>query len=820
MAALFCLAGCMPLIGQGQPRLSQDEQVTLSANSSIGQTFTARQAGLSGLEIYVVSFSQTSPVEISLHLRDSAQSSIDITSSNVELTRVDHAGYYRLSFPTQSDSYLKDYYVKLDLAGTGSLALGISGSGSYLDGSLYVNDAPVERQLTFQQVYVSTFLAGGTALQALQWLWQLLLAGLAFILPGWALLSAAWSGWRDLEIGEKIGLAAGVGLALSPVVLLWMNLVGLHLGLLLAWIPIVSGGVFLLWSHRHDFHAPVHVSFKIAWRKVNWSSISFFFTLLCVVGIRLWVVRGIDFPLWGDSYQHTMIAQLILDQKGLFQSWSPYVPYTSLTVQYGFPAVAAVYSWVSGMPAPQSVLFMGQVINTLAVLTIYPLMMRISGKNQWAGAASVLIAGLLISSPMEYVNWGRYAQLAGQAILPAAIWLSWDALSQPRVNLVKLSLAGLVISGMLLTYYRMFFYFAAFFLAWAFFWFIPEHVIKNKNWKVVLANIGISVALILLLLIPWITNVSSSSLASGAESGLTSAPALQTVLADYSIWASLTDYIPAGILVLSAVGLLLSLARRRWAVAGIFLWTIFMASLVAGQIIHLPGAIMMQNFAVMIFLYLPASLLSAWAIGEAGSWLENRFAQPAAAVLFLVAAGFSIWGAYTFRNATDPAAYQLVTRPDLRAGAWIRVNTPQNATFLVEGYRINNGTSVVGSDGGWWLPLIANRQNSMPPQYALLNEKPQIPDYSRNVVNLVAGLEKNPPNTPAGLSAICQMGVNYVYIGQRQGMVGIGASQLFFRDQFLNRSSYREVYHQDSVSIFYVYPQACQAMVNAPNAKN
>ena len=46
------------------------------------------------------------------------------------------------------------------------------------------------------------------------------------------------------------------------------------------------------------------------------------------------------------------------------------------------------------------------------------------------------------------------------------------------------------------------------------------------------------------------------------------------------------------------------------------------------------------------------------------------------------------------------------------------------------------GDRSVGVDAGWWIPLLARRENTLPPQYALLAEKPISLDYSQRVVAL------------------------------------------------------------------------------------
>src|SRR4030066_2372836 len=75
-------------------------------------------------------------------------------------------------------------------------------------------------------------------------------------------------------------------------------------------------------------------------------------------------------------------------------------------------------------------LWTGQLLNILAIISLYPLAYKIT-KNRWAGVLAILVAGLLSPMPMSYVNWGRYTQLAGQVILPVSIWTGWSLLDRP-----------------------------------------------------------------------------------------------------------------------------------------------------------------------------------------------------------------------------------------------------------------------------------------------------------------------------------------------------------------------------------------------------
>jgi hypothetical protein len=156
-------------------------------------------------------------------------------------------------------------------------------------------------------------------------------------------------------------------------------------------------------------------------------------------------------------------------------------------------------------------------------------------------------------------------------------------------------------------------------------------------------------------------------------------------------------------------------------------------------------------------------------------------------------------------------SYVLVTRPDTRAMAWIRGNTPPEARFLVEGFRTHQGASAVGSDAGWWIPLLAGRENTMPPEYALLNEVSADGEYTRRVVDLVAYLETVSPTSPEGVQLLCDWGITHVYVGQGQGKVGAGAVQLFSPDDLAASPAFRTLYRQDRVYIFGLDSQACQA---------
>jgi hypothetical protein len=836
LVALLALAGCSSIVNTEQPR--HDALVTLQAGTSLGQTFVSEFDGLSGVAVYLAPGGPGDGV-LRLHLRSSPLETTDLSQAELPLEKIGPAGFYRFALSSQEFSSNQAGYFSIDLTGSGSVQVGNAPGDAYLNGALYQDGIPQDKQLSFYLDYAPNLVVWGLLGEGLGWLGWIGVCFFLFVLPGWGLGSWLLPGWKFLHWAEQAGLAAGVSLAIYPLLLLWTSLLGLRLGPLYGWIPPLVGLVILLWKSRSLFvarkarHAAIHpeagslraVPIQSNPQHFAWADLALIAILILVFGARLWAIRNLAVPLWGDSYQHAMITQLIVDHGGLFQSWQPYVPYNSLTVQFGFPALAALLTWVTGVDAVKSTLLAGQLVNGLAVLALYPLASRLGEGGKWAGTGAVLIAGLLSPMPGFYVNWGRYAQLEGLAILPPALWFLWEALDSPgnlsaksklRVAQTWLTsailwiIAGLTLAGMMLAYYRMPFYYAAFLLIWLIGRGLPHWRLDSRRWAsglIQMAGIGL---LALFLFAPWLLQVQGSHLSELVSSGVTSGSKLDAVLADMQSWREVIFFAPVPLLFISGIGVVWALLKRKWVVAALPVWMLFLALYELGQVVHLPGANLMQSFAVLISLYLPLALLGGWLLGQIGEFLERERRQFSQAGLTLGMLALAIWGVNSQKAILQLGIYQIVTQTDVQAMDWMRQNIPENALILVEGYRIYGGSSAVGSDGGWWAPLLAGRANTMPPQYALLNEAPLESSYTKNVVQLVADLENTSPASPQGIRWLCQWGVTHAYIGQRQGRAGIGATQLYSAQEFANSPAFRLIYHQDRVSIFALDPQACE----------
>jgi hypothetical protein len=590
----------------------------------------------------------------------------------------------------------------------------------------------------------------------------------------------------------------GISLALYPLLLLWTRQVGLRLGQLYAWLPVVVGMAALVWRYRN--WRPRRV-----WRVLRgwtvsealWPDATLLIVLVLVFGLRLLVVRTLSVPMWGDSYQHTMIAQLLVDNGGLFDSWEPYAPLRSFTYHFGFHTTVSLYHWLTGEDIIPSVITIGQVMNGLAVLSLYPLAVKVSN-SRWAGVIAVLVAGLISPMPGFYLNWGRYVQLAGQVILPAAIWLVWTVLEVRRRHHHGLAvLAGLTAAGLILTHYRVTIFFFLFLpLAWA-----ASTVAAwrkgERPWAPAL-TVALIVLVALLLVLPWVWHLFAGLLPEILGGFGDSQPGAAAA-GQPEVWQSATFYVPSFLLVVALLGLIVGLAKRKSEIVLTAIWVALLLLAANPHWLGLPGAATVSNFegvlnsfTVLIGLYMPISLLCGYLGSVLIEALPGRFPRLRTMGVASVILLLSVLGARNALSIVDPR-HVLVTVPDLRAMAWVERETPETARFLANSFFAYDGNVIVGSDAGWWLPLLSRRENTVPP-ITYGHEAANEPDYVSQVNDLAYYVENHNLDAPETVQVLKDKGITHVYVGQMGGYLSA--------ETLRSSGAYDMVYHQDRVWIF------------------
>jgi hypothetical protein len=807
---LLLLTGCASYRVAEQPALT-GKTVTLSAEQPLSQTFTPRFDGLDAIYIFLT------PIEagagtIRLTLSDRSDPNRPLAQVALPLGDVQGPGFQRFDFPAIPDSTLVDFKLSLSVTGEGAVGVGIGDAASYEQGALYVNQRPTEAQMAFQLTYQTPRLGFGLFQETLRWSWWVLLAVIAFILPGWALLSGLWPGLKNLDTLTKVILSCGMSLSLYPLLMLWTSWLGFNPGRATLWGPLILAALFLLWRGRRGIQTWIirpresAEGLKATLRQQNWPMVLTQLLILALIFlVRFWHIRTIEIPLWGDSYHHTTIVQLILDRGGLFHSWLPYAPYQTYTTHFGFHANSAIFAWISGKGAPESTLIMGQLFNALAAISLYPLAKKFTSGETWAGIGTLLAAGLLSPMPAFYVNWGRYAQLPGQVLLPIAVVLLIEILQRARWRLPHALLTALTLAGMIISYYRTPIFFLAFVPTLIIIWIKtrPEQSALKRQMGMLFAA-GLVMTL---LLVPFIMRLMGGALVMRVGESAAAGDLWSGVLAELASWQSIRTLYPIGFLILAGVGWLLSLLRRDWRTATLPLGLFLVQSYLLGRLIGLPFAKFVQPFTIMIFAYLPLSPLIGTIPAFLKKWLPVCPHLILAGLLGLTA----LAGAWRMKNLVDTNTFALVTHPDQQAFHWIEENIPVEALFLVEGYLIYDNTTVVGGDGGWWIPLLTRRANTMPPQYALVNEKPITEGYSAWIVDIVKTLEGTSLADPESIQHLCDWGITHIYVGQKRGQAGLGAAPLFLPAEFESQPAFTQIYQEDRVRIFALDTDVCRA---------
>ena len=809
LLALWLLAACSPI--QKTEQAFINERIPLSQGTTLGQTFVARYHGLNSFSVYLEPL-EAGDGRIVLTVHASPESDQVLSKVTIPIPDITSAGYVPFSFASIPQSTAAYYYVKLRVQGSGAVQVGVSGSDTYLNGALYRNAAPEQAQMAFRLGYEPAWLVRGLAGEGLAWLAFLAVGALLYLLPGWALLAWLWPGWDELVWSVKLGLGSGVSLAIYPLLLLWTDLVGLHLGPVYARLPALAGLAALGWRSRKMVQnirprlLPVRLPDGLAKR---WPDLALLALIALVFLVRFWGVRGLDAPMWGDSYQHSLITQLLIDHHGLFDSWEPYAELQSLTYHFGFHSLAAVFAWIKRLPAHLAVLWSGQILNGLAVISLLPLAWKLR-PSRWTAAVVVLVAGLLSPMPMYYVNWGRYTQLAGQVILPAACYLIWEHLetkSAPRRASVIL---WITLAGLALTHYRVLI-FALFFLLAVLLLNLRPGSLRALGWKILGIGLGS-----LILFLPWLSHIFIGKFDSLFVSYLRTSPAQATEFTwQYNSLTNLSPFLPPFLWLLLALAGGWSLWRRQRAVAVVISWWFFLLLATNPQWLNLPGMGLISNFAIAIAAYIPAALILGEAAGDLIERLLTMQRSPsgpsrfhsialAGAVPFLVllVIGIGLWGARQRLWDIRPFEHALVTRPDMRAAGWIRANLPPDARLLVNSFFAYGGNAIVGSDGGWWLPLLANRGTNLPPlEYTL--EKPPNADYIKWINGLTGEIKAKGILHPDVTAALEERGITHIYLGQQQGRVN-NPEALLDAGQLLSSPLFKVIYHQDRVWIFQV----------------
>jgi hypothetical protein len=809
--------------------LHQSGAVTAALDTSlVAQSFRFPRAGLSRVDVVVDAREPGAAGEYRLVEGDGPGGRV---IASVPLSSADYSNnpFLTLSFPPIEASRDVTYTVVLETPGQ-PLARSISVRYLPYDGlsagTMYSDDGPVDADLSFAAYYrytPATLLAdvseviGTSLLPALGWIALLLLPGLAMLmwLPG------------NLDTGQRVVAAPAVTLLSLPVFYLVIRAVGLPFGTPGVWALLVLSAGAIVWGLVRQRRGAKSTAKAI---KVVPGDVLFWVllggVLAATLANRFTPLREISGGMGLDAYHHTLIARLFIDAGGIPGSYLPYADLSSFTYHFGFHSFVATLAWLTGQTSAEQLLLLvpqaGQVASSLPVLTLAVFAWRVTG-NRWAGLAAGAFAGLYGALPAYYVNWSRFTQGLGLALLPVALIYLAALIDRPVAQGAPVDanrgvlaavqrsapylMAVISAAGLFLTHYRitmLYAVFAVLFVALR----TGTALLARKPTREVLSPLrrsGILVALLLAALSPWLLNLYNNFRVhlvgrTDAETG-----------AYYSVdnlWPLLGR--PSFLLVcgLAVVGLAVAWRRRAgilwivalaWAIAAVWSTPYLFDWAVAG--LRLPYAGYLDANTVAQSLWLPVSLLGGYAAATLMEWIlrtgstlpgalprvwRTSAALIAAAALLLV--GLAVAAPVAARVDSKP----YIAPADREALAWMRANLPRNALVAGNPFAFPwSPQNVYGSDSGMWVPLLTGARSTIPPLPAY-NEKLSNPSYLQNSLQVVA-YEPISGRTPdwAGLKS---MGVTHIFSGTRGGAFDIPL--------LLSSPEVELVFHRDAAYLF------------------
>jgi len=663
------------------------------------------------------------------------------------------------SSPQEGTLYLAT--LRVEGAPERPLALWASRGEAYAGGAL-LKGAQEEGDLAFTLYFRYTLRqAVEDALQRIfRTLPQIIALLLLLLGPGVALLALLLR-TEEMDIALGLGLALGAGLAFWPLLFLWGTALGAHLRPWAVWAVVgLSIGGVALWGLRQSRHG---IAVRLHWARED---LVLFAVLAMGLVLRFVQARHLIVPNWVDGLHHTVIAQIMADVGQVPTGGAPFVEMIRFHYHFGFHAVAAALAMAAHLEPYQAVLLYGQVLNALAALAAYTLSRAITPRR-WAGVIAAAVVACLGYMPAYYTSWGRYTQLAGLVLL-APLWaLSERLYERPWRSKGYEHLLGLtafLIAGMGLTHYRVLTFYVAYTLCR-----LGAALVSRQGRKQAFSTAAILVLASLGLVAPWVGRF---------------IPVVREVVPDvYGGWRMpVEDPLPKSLLTFrntpillgaSALGALWGAVRRQKAVLILTAWCGLVFLSANPQLIGLPKAWLLTNTPVVISFWLPCAALCGYFMADVSAlavpWLGKRLPCIAWQAWLSAGAGvvllaLSAWGAWGMVDIINPQTI-LVTPEDMEAMRWARQEIPPGAKFLINTTRWMNEVRR-GSDGGWWLPLLAGHEVTLP--CILYTQGP--PAYRETIIALAASVEDaSDLRDPAFPALLRKAGVTHLFIGALGG---------------------------------------------------
>jgi len=564
------LSSCVSLT---DPEVSQiyrsDTIAQVTPDQTVGQTFVSRRPRFDSINLWLAT--DDTEGTLFIELLQAPNYPTPRATSQVNFTSIAADSYTKVSFPTQTNQANQAFYLRLK-TDAGEVSVLGRNEDVYPTGSAYINDLPIDGDFAFRATYDYNWQATLVdVLIAVKRWWLVFPLGLIFFLPGILLLDL--SGLRkQFEFGEQVAISLGLSIAFIPIVSLWMTFLDISWSPPLLWIGAALMGLLFFLRIWRGGNLSSAVNSDVSTEKGPSGKI----TAVLLVGIfaltlltRLAMVRDLAGPAWVDSVHHGLITRLIIDTGLLPTNYAPLLPPEIGYYHPGFHSLLAFFSMMTDWDVPAAMLFVGQVLNALAIFSVYLLTTTLV-KNRLAGLVAALITGLLTPMPAYYASWGRYTQLTGLIVLPVALaWvqalLKQNQRNEKRSWYLQFIQGCILLGGTFLIHYRVTAFLGCLLLA---------YLIGQMHWSRLPKAISYIIFLGLggiLITLPWFIPTIMDLLLPKAQLWKGG----QEVMSNIT-WRYLTPALGLHTMIAAGIGLLLGIIQRKRFIVTIVLWVLLL----------------------------------------------------------------------------------------------------------------------------------------------------------------------------------------------------------------------------------------------------
>jgi hypothetical protein len=800
LVALITLSGCVTL---SDPEASQEfkshEIGIISNDHTIGQTILSRRPNFNRIQLWLQFSNNNQPLtgSTSIEIYKDQSDQVPLRVVQVQTSSISNRSPTTIYFQPLKDSQGQEYYIFLK---TDESTLRILGRNEdqYPFGQAWVDNQPQSSDIAFRLGYdyeITSFLFDlEKFLEDIPFYFLVLLT---IFLPGRLFLLVTALD-RKFDWGARIALSIGISLSFLSIMILWTSQLGLHWSSISAWIffgamVILYFGLWLYKFPRKVLNQPF--KFKPQWATILVLSGIFILTLV----LRMIMVRDLATPAWVDSVHHGFISRLIYENGILPESYSPILEIETANYHAGFHSTFSFFLWLSGSDIPQGLLLFGQVLNALMVFGSY-LFTYTFTKNPVAGIVAGLVTAIFSPMPAYYTSWGRYTQLAGLLILPAAFALlifvldnNWKTAHLTlqigkKNSLSTILLAGLVSAGLFLTHYRVMAFLGLLILSYLLVSLLTRSVRREiKKWVMCLPVLFLIGLIAILFSFPWwpetIKTLFTPSLA-------WSKPSNQKFFSDFS-WSLLTSASGLYTLIIAGLGWIWAIWTRQKFSIVILIWIIsmfFTANLAA---LRLPGNGFINNTSVVISLFLPISCLCGYLVGWVYSGWKTLSPKKWGFIVPLIFIGLFTILSYlaipSILTIINPSTI-LTRQADIPAISWLDTHIPEEEKVLINPFSWGYGI-YAGGDGGYWISALSHHPTDPPPVlYGLdSNNSPSTSETSRNIIQT--------SGDPVQLrQQMIKEKINYIFIGAKGGLLS--------PQSLMNDPNFKVIYIQNGAWIF------------------